>query len=149
MKTVKKIINGVEYTAVWKGIAYADEATEKCCVNGKNTLSPFLLSEIVFNEIIIEPKVCIDDFYSLEEFYEVLDFGKSVLYGEFETHKSKGKLKREVLDQWGAWRLVFCDMANFEYEKVFYEMTPQEIEKANIALDIVNEEIKRQSKKKH
>lgn len=40
-------------------------------------------------------------------------------------------------------------MANFDYNTVFNQMTPQEIEKANIALDIVNEQIKKQSKRKH
>jgi hypothetical protein len=39
-------------------------------------------------------------------------------------------------------------MANFTYDEVFNHMTPQEIAKANIALDIVSAEIKKQSKKK-
>lgn len=39
-------------------------------------------------------------------------------------------------------------MANFTHDYVFNHMTPQEIEEANIALDIVNDQIKKQSKKK-
>lgn len=39
-------------------------------------------------------------------------------------------------------------MANFTYDEVFHHMTPQEIAEANIALDIVSQEIKKQMKKK-
>ena len=40
-------------------------------------------------------------------------------------------------------------MANFDYNTVFNQMTPDEIEEANIALDIVQDQLKKQSKKKH
>lgn len=39
-------------------------------------------------------------------------------------------------------------MANFTYDEVFNQMLPQEIEEANIALDIIEAEIKRRQKKK-
>lgn len=43
--------------------------------------------------------------------------------------------------------MVFCDMANFTHDYVFNHMTPQEIQEANIALDIVQKQIKSQTKK--
>jgi hypothetical protein len=46
------------------------------------------------------------------------------------------------------WRLVYCDYANFTYDEVFNRMTPQEIKSANIALDLIQEEIKKETKKK-
>ena len=39
-------------------------------------------------------------------------------------------------------------MANFDYNTVFFQMTPQEIEEANIALDIVEEQLKNATKNK-
>lgn len=66
----------------------------------------------------------------------------------FEAKKTKAELKKRVRNNWAAWRLIYCEMANFTFDEVFHCMTPQEIEEANIALDIVNEEIKRQSKRK-
>ena len=54
-------------------------------------------------------------------------------------------------NNWGAWRLVFSERG-FDYNTVFNQMTPQEIDEANIALNIQikyeNEEMKKASRKK-
>lgn len=39
-------------------------------------------------------------------------------------------------------------MGNFDYNTVFNQMTPQEIAEANIALDIVQEQIKKETRRK-
>jgi hypothetical protein len=148
METIRKIINGVEYTAVWKGYNYTTRRINDCLTKDKKRYSNSKLSAVIFDEIIIDPKVTVDDFDDLQTFNEVLEFGKSVLFGDFEK-KSTAKLKTEVLkEEWDYWRLVFCDIANFDYDTVFNQMTPQQVKKANIALDIVNEEINKKSKKK-
>ena len=148
METIRKIINGVEYTAVWKGYNYTTRRINDCLTKDKKRYSNSKLSAVIFDEIIIDPKVTVDDFDDLQTFNEVLEFGKSVLFGDFEK-KSTAKLKTEVLkEEWDYWRLVFCDIANFDYYTVFNQMTPQQVKKANIALDIVNEEINKKSKKK-
>ncbi len=36
---------------------------------------------------------------------------------------------------WGAWRLLLSD-ASFDYNTVFHQMTPNEIECANLAIDM-------------
>lgn len=147
MRTIKQKINGVEYVAVFKGIKYRSQAVEKCTDKKTGRISSYKLAKIVFDEIIIKPKVDIDNFGdNIDGFADVFDFGKSVLLGKFEPHKSKSKLKQEVEQEWGAWRLIFCDMANFDYDTVFNQMTPQEIKKANIALDIINAQIKSRKK---
>lgn len=46
------------------------------------------------------------------------------------------------------YRLVFSD-GGFDYNTVFHQMTMDEVEEANVALDIVMEEQKKQAKKKH
>ena len=38
-------------------------------------------------------------------------------------------------------------MANFTYDYVFFHMTPQEIDEANIALDEVQKQLKRAGRK--
>lgn len=45
------------------------------------------------------------------------------------------------------WRLIFSD-GGFDYNTVFHQMTMDEVEEANAALDLYNEQIKRQMKKK-
>lgn len=54
----------------------------------------------------------------------------------FETRLSKAHLQRRVKDNWACWRLIYSE-GGFDYNTVMYEMTPQEILEANIALDIV------------
>lgn len=147
MEIVKKVINGIEYTAVWKGYNHSQKLKKQCLSNGKNKYSNEKLSNVIFGEIIINPKVSADDFEDIEVLRKVFDFGKSVLFGEFEEN-SKPKLKKDVLSEWDYWRLIFCDLAHFDYDTVFNQMTPQQVLKANIALDIVNDEIKKQKNKK-
>ena len=147
MEIVKKVINGIEYTAVWKGYNHSQKLKKQCLSNGKNKYSNEKLSNVIFGEIIINPKVSADDFDDIEVLRKVFDFGKSVLFGEFEEN-SKPKLKKDVLSEWDYWRLIFCDLAHFDYDTVFNQMTPQQVLKANIALDIVNDEIKKQKNKK-
>lgn len=50
-------------------------------------------------------------------------------------------------NNWAMYRLVLSE-SGFDYNTVFYQMTPQEIEKANIALDMKIEVEKKAIKKK-
>lgn len=43
-----------------------------------------------------------------------------------------------MLENWGAWRLVLSD-GGFDYRTVFHGMSIEEIEDANMALDIMLE----------
>lgn len=147
MQTVTKTINGIEYTAVWKGMQYGKQMLEYCRIGDGNILSDTKVAAIVFSEIIISPKVSIDDFEDMKELCEVLEFGKSVLFGWYWS-KPKAALKREVENDRHLWRLIFNDISSFSYNDVFNIMTPDEIAKANIALDITSEKI-RNSMNKH
>ena len=148
METIKKVINGVEYTAVWRGYNYTTQRIKECLLKDKKHYSHSKLSAVIFGEIIINPKVTADDFDDIPTFNEVFEFDQSVLFGDFEK-KTKAKLKYEVTEEeWDYWRLIFCDIACFDYNTVSNQMTPQQVRKANIALDIVNEQIKKSSRKK-
>lgn len=50
-------------------------------------------------------------------------------------------------NNWNAWRLVMAQRG-FDYQTVFYDMTPQEIDEANIALTIQIEAEKKALKTK-
>lgn len=45
----------------------------------------------------------------------------------------KTELKKQVNDEWAYWRLVLS--GKFDYNTVFNQMLPEEVLKANIALD--------------
>ena len=66
------------------------------------------------------------------------------------TKRSKSQLEQRVLNNWGAWRLVLSDRG-FTFTEVFHNMTPQEIDEANIALnrqiEAENAEMKKASKR--
>lgn len=142
---VKRKVDGKLYTATYKGVAYANSLKEQYEKN-RSSLS---LSEKLFNEVLISPKVDIDDFADMQSYLRVRNFLYEVSQGVFSKEKaSKAALKRKVRKQWGCWRLIYCDMANFTYDEVFHRMSPQEIEEANIALDIVEELLKKKMKKK-
>ncbi len=57
---------------------------------------------------------------------------------DFEKRKTRAQLEKQVRDNWNAWRLVLAEGRGFDYATVFGTsfMTPEEIDMANIALDI-------------
>ena len=59
---------------------------------------------------------------------------------------TKSQLKQRIRNNWGAWRLIFSDRG-FDYKTVFGKesMTIQDIEEANMALDM---QIKAERKKR-
>jgi hypothetical protein len=141
---VEKEIDGIVYKASFRGMAYAYSLYEKYQEKGRNLAR----DNELFREILVSPKVGIDDFSDITSYSKVRDFLLDVATGRYYQKHRTGGIKDKVRNQWGCWRLIYCDMANFTYDEVFYRMNPQEIEEANVALDIVQEQIKKQSKKK-
>ena len=82
--TVKKTINGKEYTAQFSGISTALKAVDASYIDGTSNTSVELLSKYLFDNIIVEPKgLTADDFDSMDEFNEVVSFARKVMQGEF------------------------------------------------------------------
>lgn len=67
----------------------------------------------------------------------------------FVKRKTKSQLKRQARNNWHLWRLVLSDRG-FDYPTVFGKpfMTPQDVEEANIALDMQIEAEKKAMKSK-
>lgn len=67
----------------------------------------------------------------------------------FGTKLTQAKLKQRAKQNWNLWRLVLSDRG-FDYQTVFGKpyMTPQDVDEANIALDMQIEAEKRAAKRK-
>lgn len=93
--TTKKTINGTEYTAQFNGISASLEAVDNCYIDGTSNVSMVKLSEYVLSNVIVEPKgLTPDDFDTLEEFQEVIGFGREVMEGKFRPAKDDGATKK-------------------------------------------------------
>ena len=90
----------------------------------------------------------IDDFETYEELEDVRMFLLEIALGNISEHISDTRLKKQGNDEMQCWRLIFSDISTFDYNTVFYQMTPIEIRKANLALDKVYKEMKKKTKTK-
>lgn len=141
----EKEIDGIVYRAKFKGMAFA-LSVEDAFENNKSQLK---ISELLFREILISPKVTIDDFADFETLFQVREFLSDVATGNFFIKDlNRGQLKSKVKEDWGMWRLVMSE--KFDFQTVFGKpfMTPQDILEANTALDLQLEAEKRAMKKK-
>ena len=144
---VEKEIDGVIYRAQYKGIAYSIELNDRM---GDST-SSLRLAETLFREILVSPRVDIDDFADIETYLKVYDFLLSVADGDcFGKIRSKTKAKQRARDNWALWRLVLESEGAISYQTVFGKsfMNPQDIVEANCALDMLNEARRRAAKRK-
>ena len=92
--TVEKEINGVKYVAQFNGISAAIEAVDNCYIDGSTNTSMSKLSKYILDNVIVEPKgLTADDFDSLDEFTEVISWGREVMQGEFRDKKIEAKSK--------------------------------------------------------
>ena len=133
---VEKEIDGVIYKARYNGIAYTLELGEQAEADN----SSFHLAEKLFNEVLVSPDICIDDFDDIETYSKVFAFLLNTANGVGIGKKhSKTSLKRRARDNWALWRLIFESEGAFSYQEVFGKpyMTPQDATEANFALDMV------------
>lgn len=89
--TVKKEINGVVYTAQFNGMSAALKAVDSSYIDGTNTVSSYKISQYLLENVIVDPKVTIDDFACAEDLNEVTQFAQEVMQGNFrEEAKQEG-----------------------------------------------------------
>lgn len=137
---VRRTIDGVIYIARYRGVSYANKIAEY------DVTHQFDLAGVLFREVLISPKVDIDDFSNVGTFSRVFEFLLDTATGNF-TKKTHAQIKQQARNNMGCWRLIFSDMSNLDYNTVFNQMTPEEIEEANAALDMIMIEIKKKNKK--
>ena len=89
--TATKEINGKKYTAQFNGLSCALRAVDSTYIEGTDNTSVEKMADYIFQNVIVEPKgLTIDDFESMEEFNEVVSFGRDVMQGKFRPEEDKG-----------------------------------------------------------
>lgn len=92
--SVTKEINGKKYTAQFGGLSCALRAVDSSYIEGSNNTSVEKMADYIFKNIIVEPAgLTCDDFESLEEFNEVVSFGREVMQGNFRDKANKTTTK--------------------------------------------------------
>lgn len=92
--TVEKEINGKTYKAQFNGISAAIEAVDNSYIDGSTNTSMVKLSKYILENVIVEPKgLTADDFDSLDEFSEVINWGREVMQGDFRDKADQAKTK--------------------------------------------------------
>lgn len=91
---VKKTIGNVEYTAQFNGLSAALKAIDASYIDGTTNTSLEKLAKYLFENVIVEPKgLTADDFDSLEDFNEVVNFAREVMQGDFREKKDEKPTK--------------------------------------------------------
>ncbi len=127
-------------------MAYAVEISEISSAEN----SKFKTAKKLFKEVLISPKVTIDDFDTLSEFDEVFYFLLDVAQGNItEEIMSESQLKKRARKNWPLWRLVLSNRG-FSYQTVFGKpyLSQQDVIEANFALDMQIEAEKKAARKK-
>ena len=89
--TVKKVIDGVEYTAQFNGNRAAMRAVDSCYIDGSSNLSTEKLTDYLLQNVIVEPKgLDMDDFDDTKTLNAVTAFAREVMEGTFRDKKDKG-----------------------------------------------------------
>ena len=92
--SVTKNIRGKDYTAQFNGLSCALKAVDSSYIEGTNNTSVEALSNYIFTNVIVEPKgLEIDDFDDMDEFNEVVAFGREVMQGKFREKANTAAAK--------------------------------------------------------
>ena len=92
--TAKKTINGIEYTAQFNGISAALRAVDESYIDGTSNTSVEKIAKYILDNVIVDPKgLTTDDFESMEEFNEVIAFGREVMQGNFRNKTNDSATK--------------------------------------------------------
>ena len=93
--TVKKEIKGKEYVAQFNGLLPAVRAVDNSYIEGSNNTSIEKLSKYILENVIVSPKgLNIDSFETMDEFNEVIAFGREVMQGDFRDKKDETTAKK-------------------------------------------------------
>lgn len=92
--TATKEINGITYTAQFSGLSAAMRAIDSSYIGDTKNTSIEKLSKYIFENVIVDPKVEIDDFESMDELNEVIKFGQAVMQGNFRNKEKSAPAKR-------------------------------------------------------
>lgn len=93
---VTKEINGITYVAQFNGLSCALKAVDQSYIDDSKNISTLEFANYIFDNVIVEPSnLSVDDFETMEEFQEVVKFGREVMQGKFrDKAANKGTDKK-------------------------------------------------------
>lgn len=93
--TKEKTINGIKYIAQFNGLSAALDAIDSSYLNDSSNIGIKKLSQYIFENVIVDPKnLTADDFETIEDFNEVVGFGREVMQGKFRPKEDKKPAKQ-------------------------------------------------------
>lgn len=93
--TVKKVINGVEYTFQFNGISEAMDALDESYIDGSSNISLKKLNSYLLENVVVNPKVTMDDFDDVEKLNAVTSYARKVMQGLIKPETAKEEKKEE------------------------------------------------------
>ena len=91
---VEKEINGVKYTAQFNGVREGSRAIDRSYIEGTGNISLEKIGDYVLKHVIIEPSgLDMDDFETMDDFKDVVEWGQGVMQGKFRN-ENKGSDKK-------------------------------------------------------
>lgn len=92
--TKEKTIKCTKYIAQFNGLSAALDAVDSSYLDDSSNIGIKKLSKYIFENVIVEPKnLTADDFETIEEFNEVVGFGREVMQGKFRPSEDKKPAK--------------------------------------------------------
>lgn len=92
--TIEKKIGDTTYKAQFNGISAAIDAMDNSYIDGTTNISMSKMSKYILSNVIVEPKgLTPDDFDSMDEFSEVIGWGREVMQGNFREEAVESKSK--------------------------------------------------------
>lgn len=92
--TVKKEINGVEYIFQFNGISEAMDALDESYIDGSSNISLRKLNTYLLENVVVDPKVKMDDFEDVEKLNAVTSFARKVMQGIIKPEAEKPAAKK-------------------------------------------------------
>ena len=90
---VKKTIHGVKYTAQFNGMGTALDAMDNWYNDEGTNMSVKKITDYVLANVIVDPKVKVDDFKKYSELQDVVAWGRKVMQGEIQPEDSEADEK--------------------------------------------------------
>ena len=82
-KTVTKEINGNTYTAQFNGMYACLEALDEMGATSQKGLSLAKMAKYVLENVIVDPKLSVNDFSNMDDLNAVVAFGSEIMKGNF------------------------------------------------------------------
>lgn len=91
--TVEKTIKGKDYVFQHNGVSAWLKALDESYVDGTGNISAYKLNTYLLENVVVSPKMEIDDFESADELSEVTAFARKVASGAEQPAKATAEKK--------------------------------------------------------